>query len=366
MAPALKKSQLYWLCQVFGWSFYIIVNSIFFGLSREPGAGEYLVYFLMLPAGIAISHAYRALILRLDILSRPIPMQLVYIVVFSFVKGIVFFLAILLLSKISGLQLSGMSAVFVFESIINFTSIFWLWNVIYFGFQYFQNYKLSEINALRYLAASRQSELDNLKAQLNPHFIFNCLNSIRALVDENPLKAKKAVTTLSTILRNTLLIGKNKEIPLREEVSLVKDYLHLEKIRYEERLEYSFNITESLENCMIPPFILQAQVENAVKHGISKLSGNGIISIKAEHIGSGLQLMVSNTGRLNNSKPLTGVGLRNSAQRLELLYGPQSLITMHENNGRVEVRIFIPAEKITMLEESSNELITQANESDHY
>src|ERR1043165_10165608 len=106
MAQALKKSQLYWFCQVFGWSFYIIVNSIFFGLSRQPGPGEYLVYFLMMPVGIGISHAYRALILRLHILSKSIPLQLVYIVVFSFIKGMVFFLAILALSRISGLQLA--------------------------------------------------------------------------------------------------------------------------------------------------------------------------------------------------------------------------------------------------------------------
>ena len=163
---------------------------------------------------------------------------------------------ILALSKAFGLALVDLTPVEVFESVINFAVIFCLWNVIYFGFQYFQNYKRSEINSLRYLAASRESELNNLKSQLNPHFIFNCMNSIRALIDENPGKAKTAVTQLSNILRNTLLIDKSKEILLKDELMLVRDYLNLEQIRYEERLCYEFKIQEEVMNVFIPPFII--------------------------------------------------------------------------------------------------------------
>ena len=225
----IKKSHIYWYCQIFGWSFYIIINSIFFGLSSQSGLREYLIYFLMLPIGIAISHFYRLLIHRLNILNLKIPSQLIFILFSSFIKGIIFFVMILMLSKSFGLILADLTVVDVSESIINFAVIFCLWNVIYFGFHYFQNYKRSEINSLRYLAASRESELNNLKAQLNPHFIFNCMNSIRALIDENPIKAKAAVTQLSNILRNTLLMDKREEIFLKDEISLVKDYLDLEK-----------------------------------------------------------------------------------------------------------------------------------------
>jgi two-component system, LytTR family, sensor kinase len=362
MAGSAKKQQLYWFCQVFGWSFYIIVNSVFFGLSREPGSRELLVYFLMLPAGIGITHVYRLLLLRLGILKKKIPAQLAFIVVSSFIKAFLFFLAIVSLSSVSGIQFAGLTPVYVVESVLNFTSIFWLWNVIYFGFQYFQNYKLSEINALRYLAASRKSELDNLKAQLNPHFIFNCLNSIRALIDENPPKAKTAVTTLSAILRTTLDTGRHREIPLKVELALVNDYLGLEQIRYEERLEYVVNVADSLMEWQIPPFIIQAQVENAVKHGLSKRPGKCVIRVDLSQQGKDLHIAVCNTGTLLPDHQGTGVGLTNSSQRLRLLYGQNASISISQKDTDVCVDVRIPPAGAT----ESHQTNTPIYESHHH
>ncbi len=246
------------------------------------------------------------------------------------------------LSKLFGLINTDLSYVYITSSVINFTVVFCLWNVIYFGFQYFQNYKRTEISSLRYLAASKESELNNLKAQLNPHFMFNSMNSIRALVDEDPAKAKIAITQLSNILRNTLLMDKGKEILLKEEINLVKDYLNLEHIRYEERLSYEFKIAEDVLNCKIPPFIIQTQVENAIKHGISKLPGNGNIIVEAFKLANILKIKICNTGKLNHEKPLTGVGFKNSIQRLELLYGIDGKIFINEIDNLVVVEINIP------------------------
>jgi two-component system LytT family sensor kinase len=299
----------------------------------------------MLPVGILISHAYRELIIRFNILNFKIPLQLISIVVFSFIKGIIFFLMILMLSKTFGFMLAELTPVDISEYVINFSGIFCLWNVIYFGFHYFQNHKRSEINALRYLAASRESELKSLKAQLNPHFIFNCLNSIRALIDENPVKAKDSVTQLSNILRNTLLMDKDKEILLKDEMNLVRNYLNLEQIRYEERLSYEFNISEEVVNCLIPPFIIQSQVENAIKHGISKLISKGLIKIEARILDNHLYIGVFNTGKLNSQTPLTGVGFKNSIQRLNLLYGSSGKINIAESGDLVVVDINIPLNK---------------------
>ncbi len=289
-----------------------------------------------------ISHVYRLLIIRLGILEFKIPAQLLSIVFFSFVKGSIFFLITLLLLSAFGLIHDDISFLFISSSIINFTVIFCLWNTFYFGFHYFQNYKRTEINSLRYLAASKESELNSLKAQLNPHFIFNCMNSIRALIDENPANAKVAVTQLSNMLRNTLLMDKSKEIVLKDEINLVKDYLNLEKIRYEERLNFVFKISEDAIHCMIPPFIIQSQVENAIKHGISSAPGNGNITIEAYKSGAYLKIRVSNTGKLNSATPLTGVGFKNSIQRLELLYGDEGKIVINEVNDLVVVDITIP------------------------
>ena len=296
----------------------------------------------MLPTGIAVSHFYRNILIRLKILEEKISWQLVFIVFSSLIMAVIFFLITLGLAYAFGLVVNQPDYVYISESIIDFTVIFCLWNIIYFGFQYFQNYKRTEINALRYLAASRESELNNLKAQLNPHFIFNCMNSIRALIDENPANAKTAVTQLSNILRNTLLMDKIKEIFLKDEISLVKDYLNLEHIRYEERLSYEFKIDDDVANCFIPPFIIQSQVENAIKHGISKLPGKGTICVEAGKADNVLVIKVSNTGRLNTDTPLTGVGFKNSIHRLELLYAAAGKISIKELNDLVVVEIHIP------------------------
>jgi LytS/YehU family sensor histidine kinase len=296
----------------------------------------------MLPTGIAISHFYRLFIKRIKLFQFNIPSQILAIIVFSFLNGSLYFLIDLFLLKAMGLSIIKLNLVKITELVINFSVVFAVWNVIYFGFQYFQNYKQSEINALKYFAASKESELNNLKAQLNPHFIFNCMNSIRALIDENPDKAKAAVTQLSNILRNTLLIDKSPEINLKDEISLVNDYLQLEKIRYEERLNYFFDISEEAGLCLIPPFIIQTQVENAIKHGISKIPGNGNIYIKAFVNDQFLTISVCNTGKMSNDKPLTGVGFKNSKQRLELLYGKSSSIDIREQDNNVHVVMRIP------------------------
>jgi LytS/YehU family sensor histidine kinase len=264
---------------------------------------------------------------------------------FSVIKAILFFMVILILALSLGLDLGHLNLVNITEYIGNFTGVFCMWNVIYFGFQYFQNYKRAEISSLRYLAASRESELNNLRAQLNPHFIFNCMNSIRALIDENPENAKNAVTRLSNILRNTLLMDKRKEIPLKEELNLVKDYLDLEKIRYEERLICEFEISENVLNALIPPFIMQSQVENAIKHGISKLPGPGTVNISAADANGVLYVRVANSGKLNSQVPLTGVGFKNSIHRLDLLYGEKAGITITEEHDWVVVEIHLPLKK---------------------
>lgn len=338
----VKKIHIYWYCQLFGWFFYITVNSIFFGLSYKSGYRENLMYFLTLLFGIAITHFYRSVLINLHILKLSLARQLIAIVLFSFVKGLLFCFITMGLYKFFGLIPYELSALDIVTASLNFMLIFCLWNIIYFGFHYFQNYKLAEINSLRYLAASKESELNSLKAQLNPHFIFNCMNSIRALIDENPVNAKVAVTRLSNILRNTLQMDKRKEITLKDEIGLVKDYLDLEHIRYEERLNYELNIKEEVMGCPIPPFIIQTQVENAIKHGISVFPGPGKILIQAYKTDRELKIKVSNTGRISSEKPLTGVGFINSIQRLELLYGPKGKIFISEVDNLVVVDITIP------------------------
>jgi LytS/YehU family sensor histidine kinase len=172
------------------------------------------------------------------------------------------------------------------------------------------------------------------------------MNSIRALIDENPSKAKEAVTQLSNILRNTLMMNKSKEILLEEELKIVSDYLALEQIRYEERLKYQLNIVQEALKESVPPLIIQSQVENAIKHGISKLPGGGIIIVNGKIQDSCLLLEVINTGKINKEKTETGFGLINSRQRLELLYGSKASVEIaNMDDDKVIVKIKIPLKK---------------------
>lgn len=338
----VKGSAAYWYCQIIGWTVYASINLFFTGL-KDPGEyKEYLIYILQLPIGIGITHIYRSVIIRMRVLEMKVPVQILLIMMFSLIMAATFFFhtaGILILFRLIA---SDLSYVYISQIVVNYAVVFCLWNAIYFGVKYFQNYKKAEIDTLRYAAANKESELSSLKAQLNPHFMFNSMNSIRALIDENPYKAKNAVTQLAGILRNTLLMNKSKVIPLTEEVNLVKDYLNLEQMRYEERLSYEFKIEKEVGSCLIPPFIIQSQVENAIKHGISKLPGAGKIMIEAFKQDEFLKIRVSNTGKINTETPLTGVGFKNSIQRLELLYGTEGKIFIGELNNLVVVDINIP------------------------
>jgi LytS/YehU family sensor histidine kinase len=251
----------------------------------------------------------------------------------SILKALILFVFLFISSNILQLSSGDYTLLSVISAVINFSVVFFVWNIIYFGYNYFSNYKSAEINNLRLEASQRESELKSLKAQLNPHFMFNSMNSIRALVDENPSKAKEAVTKLSNILRNSLLMNKNKEIFLSEEIDLVKDYLDLEKIRYEERLKFSLDIDSKSKSVYLPPLIIQTQVENAIKHGISKNPKGGTILISSKIENGKLTIKVENTGVLNTNKPETGLGFANSLQRLQLQYGPTAAIKIFENNN---------------------------------
>lgn len=323
--------------------FYVIVNLLFFGLSYSASYKEILNYFLLLPTGVLLTQGLRFVIFKLNVLKLRLYYQLLFIVVSSFVLSVIFFFINFSIGWLLNIISSKIDFVFSLEVIINSMVPFTFWSLIYFGFHYLENYKKTEIQNLRWEATSKDIELNKLKSQLNPHFMFNSMNSIRALIDENPAKAKEAVTQLSNILRNTLLMNKSKEIELEEELKVVRDYLALEKIRYEERLNYDISIDAAALKKRVPPLILQAQVENAIKHGISKLPKGGTIEVRAEIKSKELIIDVTNTGQLNGSAPDTGFGFLNSRQRLELLYGDKAGITIQNlNDNKVLVKINIP------------------------
>ena len=194
-------------------------------------------------------------------------------------------------------------------------------------------------------AAVKDFELKTLKAQLNPHFMFNAMNSIRALIEEDPQNAKDAITKLSNLMRYTLRIERTETVPLSDELKTIQDYLDLEKIRFEERLNYKIQSTLDADRIEIPPMMVQTLVENGIKHGISKITEGGNVYVNAKVVDANLVIEIKNSGKFDEQalKSSHGFGVSNTKHRLALFYGENaSLILSNENNNTVLAKLKIP------------------------
>ena len=188
----------------------------------------------------------------------------------------------------------------------------------------------------------KEMELRTIKSHINPHFIFNSLNSIRALVDENPDRARKAITELSNILRSSLQVEKVETVTLKNELDIVKDYLAIEQMRFEERLKIELEIDDKMLIHLVPPMMLQTLVENAIKHGISKRVNGGLVKIIAKEKGHQFEIIVQNTGNLiGNYKD--GFGFKSTRDRLKILYGDNAYFSVQEiTRDMVEAKVVLP------------------------
>lgn len=223
--------------------------------------------------------------------------------------------------------------------IINGTVLFIGWWCVYFFYHLFDRFNRLQIEQLRLATAVKEAELRALKSQVNPHFIFNALNSLRALIDEDPARARLAVTQLANLLRYSLQSAQAETVPFEDELRVVNDYLALEQVRHEERLRLRLDIDPDTLSLPVPPLILQTLVENAVKYGITPRPDGGEIEIVARCENGALKLRVTNPGELTGvpqsaNGNSTGVGLRNAAERLRLSFG---------DRARLHVRAQAPA-----------------------
>lgn len=220
------------------------------------------------------------------------------------------------------------------------------WLCLYFFYHLFDRLNRSEVERFRLMSSVKEAELRALKSQVNPHFIFNSLNSLRALVDEDPERARKAVTQLANLLRYSLQSGQMETVPFEDELDIVNDYLALEQVRHEERLRLRLDIAPEALQLRIPPMLLQTLVENAVKYGISPKPEGGEIAIVARSSGGALRIQVSNPGQIEGigRESSTGVGLRNAADRLRLIFGERATLQLRSDiqPARVVAEAVIP------------------------
>lgn len=363
--PAAKlqraKLRLYVLCQAGAWGGFTLLQLVFYRLASGASAvtstrgmlADQAIAVMVNLIGLLLTHCARVFVQRWGwkdlgwaaLLPRVAGISLVMSLVwaaasFGWVYAILDF----------PWEAKVGPPVAIAITVINGACLFMGWFSIYFIYHAFERVQRMQLEQLRLAATAKDAELRALKSQINPHFLFNSLNSLRALIDEDPPRAREAVTRMANMLRYSLQSGAQGTVALEDELRIVEDYLALEQIRYENRLTVRWDIPDEVRTrgLPVPPMLLQTLVENAVKYGIGPRREGGEIRIAARCEGDALQIRITNPGDLaavNGSAGSTGVGLRNTSERLKLLFGGRASVELRAAPpGSVTAEVFIPLE----------------------
>jgi hypothetical protein len=355
------SSRAYWICQLSGWGLYTALQICAAVLVIHlPWARTTLEVLVLNGVGLTFTHQLRAYIQRHNWNASSLRSLAPRLAVASLVLALPLGLAAPLAS-VSSLQDSGDLIRELAPSIqpyvgplislllhwLNWATLFAIWSVIYFAALSVRRRRFAELRQSELTRALQQAELRLLKSQLNPHFLFNALNTVRSLIGDNPAAAQSAVTRLANTLRYTLNAGQDEMVPLFRELQIVTDYLELESLRFEDRLSVTCNVSDEAAAVPIPAMLLQTIVENAIKHGIAELPQGGLVKIDGALRDGMLLLDVVNSRPVGASREAgPGTGLRNSAERLRLIFGPRASIGLDLSQpATAAARIRLPAKK---------------------
>ncbi|MFT6873648.1 MAG: two-component system LytT family sensor kinase [Roseivirga sp.] len=373
----MNKNKLYWMLQFSGWGGLMLTSFLAMAMFMPllPALGTNLMAILL---GVFISHLYRGYVKRKNWKDLSISKLWPKVLLASVLQGTLLSLLTLIsliavfmlivgsdpdaINKLIGIppmegvdeetmqklrQASlenfsgGKMIVFLLSFVTSFAIYFISWSALYFAYQYLQKAREMEIEKWKISASVIDAELSTLKAQINPHFMFNSLNNIRSLVAEDTERARDAITHLSDLLRFSIQFDQYEKVSLDKELNIVEDYLKLEAIQLEERLRYTFDIEKSTREMLIPPMIVQTLVENAIKHSINNLPNGGEIVVKAAVNNGYLLINITNTGQMKRiEKPISGeqrrgIGIQNAKERLRLLYGENASLTVQNLNEKM-------------------------------
>lgn len=334
-------NRFYWIAQLFGWCAYaaLIILAAYAQGQEQLNLNFFLNAASLVVFAILSTHLMRYAFIRsnwLELKAGPLVPRVLFASLLCAVlieTGTTAFSY--LMDPQNVMQLGPLKVT------INILAIFVLilfWNAIYFTFHFFQKSRKQELNNLTLEASKNEIELKNLRSQLNPHFLFNSLNSIRALIELDPEKAKGAITKLSSLLRSSLIMGKEVLVDLEDELEMVNHYLELEKIRFEERLSVKWDTDPSLNKFKVPPFVLQMLVENAIKHGISNLIEGGEVIIRTYRDKDNVCIEVVNSGKLGENSD-TGIGIHNIKRRMEIQFKGLVELNLYQEEKRVVAKL---------------------------
>ncbi|GFE87036.1 sensor histidine kinase [Steroidobacter agaridevorans] len=357
----MNTSRAYWACQLLGWGLYGS-SQVSNAMATLPIPWERIVVEVTVLnlAAIGLTQLLREFMLRRGwkklSIRQLLPRALVASVLLgSVVASAMHFMAV---APLWGLETIHDPAVLealpsllvamdpVMLRTVNWSLIFFIWIALYIGITSVRERQAAELRQSELSRALQAAELKLLKSQLNPHFLFNSLNSVRALIAEDPARARDAVTQLAGLLRYTLRSDHEELVTLERELKTVGDYLALESLRLGDRLRVELDIAPGAQDVRVPVMLLQTVVENAIKHGIAELPGGGVLRISATLRDSALHIEVSNPRPINPTpREQQGSGLYNAAERLRLLFGSRASLELDLSQPDLAIaRIRVPSE----------------------
>lgn len=346
-----SSTREYWLFQLGGWGGL----TVFAILSALNNPGEAALRFVLakttcMMSGLLLSHWWRLFLRRRGWIDRhgapPLKGILGGLLVLSVIQTGMLALADLLFRHGALLGDPEIASLLAFLCLLWF-GLFAVWTLCYSTMLARRRALRFELEKLQLEVSVKDAELRALQAQVNPHFFFNSLNSIRALIYHDPDLAARAVGQLGGMMRHSLRAGHAPTVRLADELAAVEAYLGMEKHRFDSRLQLSLDIAPGLDEVPIPPMALQTLVENAVKHGVEPSLGTCELRITARRMNDQdrVELTVANQGRLVEASGSTRVGLANTSRRLSLLFGPQASCTLAERGGWVVAQVVLPQPK---------------------
>ena len=335
----------FWLAILAAWTFLVVVfaasSSLTYALTYQPPRWRYTL--MMAATEWYVWAAFTPLVVWLARRFRITRRQWWRVLILAAAGLVAAFFKVTLTRILRG-QIGGNEYFQITNLVIHFL-IFWMIVIATYVWSYYRRAQQRELQTAQLEALLAQTRLQMLSLQLQPHFLFNTLNTIAEMVHQEPATAERMIGGLSHLLRETLQAGAVERVSLGHELGLLHRYLDIQRARFGDRLQVTFAIADAARSAQVPGLLLQPLVENSIKHGIGARSGAGRISIAAQREGNALVIEISDDGRgLRDGAVVEGVGLSNCRARLAALFGSDSvgLTIANRDGGGAVVRITMP------------------------
>lgn len=330
-----KKS--FWWVNSIGWFCMTLIN-IIFQTEYFTGNFEAIGYsFLITVPSFAFTFLFRYIILKLRIIEKPIGQIIPSLIVFAMLGTIA---CVVTFSLLIALVFPHLPISFeeTFRSSFQFGPLILIWILFYGAYLFFENQQRLNQEQLKLSLRLKEAELNNLRKQLSPHFLFNSLNNIHSLIKIDPEKARGAILNMSDLLRYVLNYQKSETVTIEEEMQIVSIYIQLNAIHLGEKVHFDVIIDSNLNKLSIPPLSIQLLVENAIKHG--KIVNDSVISVKGFREEGKWIIEVTNPGVIAK-KESEGIGIANLSHRLKTLFGQKADFKIFEKENNVVSQIII-------------------------